>query len=289
MAGSRDPQLQKILSVIEYGTLSVEETRKRVEALIQSEIEKPQELADMRLIDACEDLLWELGTEGCVPFDSRMEKNLTAVRARLNPRAARFARPVARVAAVVAALFVFSLVGESVFHREGLEMQSTPDEQQFVVRGYEIDPALIGKSIAERAEAEPLYTQDVGQVVDYLGFEPYLPDVDQGKWNTELYYASVAPIFIDLRITYQQTLDETNKISFHTYYFSNPKDAYAAFEQNGKGDTLKIAGRQAYVTENMDNTSVFYYNQNCVYLVTGTVEEDEILQFTEKMIEGLEL
>ena len=287
MAGSRDPRVEKILSVIEYGTLPVEETRKRVEALIQSETRKPKEFTDIGLINACEDLLWELGTNGSLPFDSRLEENREAVEVRLSSRPARHARPVVRTAAMVAALFVFSLIGESVLHREWLEARSSPDEQQFVLQGFEIDPGIIGRSIAERAEAEPLSTRDWGQVVEYLGFEPLVPKINEERWNTEIYYASTTPIFIKLTVSYHQIQDKTTRILYDTYCFPDFKDAYAAFEQNGRGSMTEIAGHQVYISENMGDTSIFYYEKNCTYLVTGNAEYDDLLQFAEEIMKGL--
>lgn len=287
MAGNRNPQVEKILSVIEYGTLSVEETRRRVEALIDAETEKEDEPADMELIDACEDLLWELGTHGSIPFDSRMEKNRAAVQARLRPRPARSGRPVVRTAAMVAALFAFALIGESVFHREWLEARSTPDQQQFVLQGYEIDPGIVGRSIAENEGTAPLTTSDWESVVDYLGFEPLIPNPSEEEWNTQLYYISVSSSKINLRARYQQNLDATKTLLYNAQYFLNSKDAYAAYEQNRAGNSIKILGRQAYVSENIDNTSVFFYEKNCTYRVVGNVEYHELLRFAEEMMEGL--
>ena len=287
MAGNRNPQVEKILSVIEYGTLSVEETRRRVEALIDAETEKEDEPADMELIDACEDLLWELGTNGSIPFDSRMETNRAAVHARLRSRPIRSGHPVVRTAAMVAALFAFALIGESVFHREWLEARSTPDQQQFVLQGYEIDPGIVGRSIAEHSEAEPLSTTDWSAVEDYLGFAPFLLKMDREEWNTEVYYASVSPIYVKLTAIYQRAQDETQRMLYTTYCFQNMKDAYAAFEQNCEGKPIEILGRQAYVSENMGNTSVFYYENNCTYRVVGNIEYDELLRFAEEMMEGL--
>ena len=287
MAGSRDPRVEKILSVIEYGTLPVEETRKRVEALIQSETRKPKEFTDIGLINACEDLLWELGTNGSLPFDSRLEENREAVEVRLSSRPARHARPVVRTAAMVAALFVFSLIGESVLHREWLEARSSPDEQQYVIRGFEIDPGFVLKSIAETEIAAPLTTTAWKDVVDYFGFEPFIPQPEPEEWDTQLYYSSITPNELNLTVRYQHTKDETKGVLYHTQYFTSIKDAFSMFEQNCQGNIITFCGRQVYVSENMGHLSVFYYEKNRTYQVTGNVEYEEILIFAEEMLRGL--
>ena len=50
--------LLEILNAIEHGNLSTEETRRRLEELIDNEINKTNAPANMKIVDECEKLLW---------------------------------------------------------------------------------------------------------------------------------------------------------------------------------------------------------------------------------------
>ena len=65
--------LLEILNAIEYGNLSTEETRRRLEELIDNEINKTNAPANMEIVDECEKLLWDLYKIGHLAFESNLE------------------------------------------------------------------------------------------------------------------------------------------------------------------------------------------------------------------------
>ena len=73
MDGKHEHAVAQILEAINYGNLSPEETVKRLKTLVDAEICKTDHPCDLELIDACEDLIYEINTQGRIPFDSRME------------------------------------------------------------------------------------------------------------------------------------------------------------------------------------------------------------------------
>ena len=76
--------LLEILNAIEYGNLSTEETRRRLEELIDNEINKTDAPANIEIVDECEKLLWALNTKGKLPFISNLKSNKQSVLKRIN-------------------------------------------------------------------------------------------------------------------------------------------------------------------------------------------------------------
>ena len=76
--------LLEILNAIEYGNLSTEETRRRLEELIDYEINKTDAPANIEIVDECEKLLWALNTKGKLPFISNLKSNKQSVLKRIN-------------------------------------------------------------------------------------------------------------------------------------------------------------------------------------------------------------
>ena len=64
MSEQKGNVIRQVLNLIEYGNISQTEAVQRLEAMIQSEIEKQDESADMELVTACEELLWQINTHG---------------------------------------------------------------------------------------------------------------------------------------------------------------------------------------------------------------------------------
>lgn len=58
----------QILELIEYGNISQSVAVRRLEAALQSEIDRKDKAADMELVESCEELLWQIGTQGKLVF-----------------------------------------------------------------------------------------------------------------------------------------------------------------------------------------------------------------------------
>ncbi len=136
MNGDRTIMVE-ILNAIEYGNLSVDETRRRLERLIDIEIEKTDAPANKPLVEECEKLLWELNTNGKLPFVSHLEENQSAVLRdfRNHQNLRMFGKYALRIGIVAAALFVFAIGAEVLLHREWLDTTTSSDGEQFIIYG----------------------------------------------------------------------------------------------------------------------------------------------------------
>ena len=75
MSEQKGNVIRQVLNLIEYGNISQTEAVQRLEAMIQSEIEKQDESADMELVTACEELLWQINTHGRIAFEDKHKES----------------------------------------------------------------------------------------------------------------------------------------------------------------------------------------------------------------------
>ena len=169
----------QILELIEYGRITQNEAVNRLEAVLQSEIDQKDRAADMELVGACEELLWQIGTQGRLEFEDRRKENQAALIRRLERKRRRTAAVHVgmRAAAVAAAILMLVVVGDGILNREWLFGSSTDDGQQYTIQGQSIDPGLVEGSAAAGDDniADSLTTTDWGAVVAFFGMESVLP------------------------------------------------------------------------------------------------------------------
>ena len=138
----------------------------RLEALLQTEIERKDRAADMELVEACEELLWQIGTQGRLKFEDKRKENQAALMRRLERKRRRTAalRMGTRAAAAFAVILVLAVLGDGILKREWLSGNSTEDEQQYAIQGQSIDPGLVEEGVAAGDDniADRLITTDWG-------------------------------------------------------------------------------------------------------------------------------
>ena len=110
MDGQKKASIIRILELIEYGNITQDEAVHRLDALLQSEIDLKDRTADMELVEACEELLWQIGTQGRLEFEDKSKENQAALMRRLERKRRRTAalRVGTRATAVVAAILVLA-------------------------------------------------------------------------------------------------------------------------------------------------------------------------------------
>lgn len=86
MSEQKGNVIRQVLNLIEYGNISQTEAVQRLEAMIQSEIEKQDESADMELVTACEELLWQINTHGRIAFEDKHKESKAILMRRLARR-----------------------------------------------------------------------------------------------------------------------------------------------------------------------------------------------------------
>ena len=278
--------LLEILNAIEHGNLSTEETRRRLEELIDNEINKTDAPANMEIVDECEKLLWELNTKGKLPFISNLKSNEHSVLMRINRsfnirRVARFTFQVASLAAV---FFIF-VVGLDIFLRKEWAIDySTPDEQQHIIQGQKNDPNLIDSASAIEDQIERTLTTTVySDVISFFGFDPLAENEIPANWVVEEYVcfssdenSSLRAYYVNDQSTLRITVDIYNDISNVTSYI----------EQHSDGIHQNIKGIDIYYAMNSGRFTSVWTIKNRIYRISTNIQTTNALEFITNFIGG---
>ena len=181
MDGERKSCTERILSAIEYGKLSNDETERRLCELVEAEVNKTDSEADMELIRACQSLMWQLHTHGDNLYDSHYEENKDRINQRIR-RSALISNTVISVGKmmVVAAAVILLFVGVRF---SWFEHSDTPDGQQHVITGQEITVEMVQAAIAENAGRGSVETTDLQELREIIGFDPNIPETIDDEWR----------------------------------------------------------------------------------------------------------
>lgn len=276
-------RLEQIKADIASEKLTYPQIRERLEGLIEHEYNK-EGGPDVDLVNACEDLLWRLGTDNA-PFVTHEDQYKEAIRSRtqVSQRERQIKKPVLRF---VAALVVVALLlgGAEVFlHREGLEQTNTDDQQQHIVQGFVVDPKLVANTIADGSEVKILTTTDYQEVRAFLGFD--LPEnIFVDDWEPEHYYLSIQPTYIKVAILYLQKNDQQSELMLDLRIFTRVENAFVPFEQEQNGIMETVGNVPVYFSNNYeDNTAVWTAN-NCIYRLHSKIEKGMLKEIIQQII-----
>ncbi len=279
----------KILSAIENGKLTTDETIRRLEELVDKELEKPESSMDMQLVDACENLLWELNTNGKLPFVSNLETNKTKVLKRLSREHRQKAtlKFIPRLLATTAAVFVAIVFTDGILNYGWFKQYSTEDEQQYVIEGQAYDPGIIEQGIADdMTEPVELTSTSWEQIVDFLGYTPMMPARLPENWEIKDYYAFKSSDVNTVSVFYRKTTDTQATLIFNQDSYHGVEDAYITFEQNAEGELIQINNQRVYVAENMGRLVYEWVDVQNIYTLSGTITCDEANLFVQS-VEGV--
>lgn len=277
----------QILAAIDYGKLSREETERRLVALIDAEAARQDGPADMARVNACEDLLMAMHTHGTMNFESNLLANQAAVHERHRAwkrRREALGRRGHALAAVAAAIVVLVGVGGGVRWR-WLAGTSTPDGQQYVIQQREIGIETIRRAIAEHTDVTEITTDDRDRFVSFLGFDPDVPDVIQGKWEAGTYGVLVTPDAIRLAVQYTSD-QESESLKYSMYYYTSFEDAYSTFEQNSTGAYKLHQGVAVYEASNEGRITLTWKEDATVYRLAGNIALDEGRSIVNTLLGG---
>lgn len=279
----------EILNAIEQGTLSAQETRRRLEELIDAEIQKTDAPANAQLIDSCEKLLWELGTHGRLPFESRLEKNRRAVtrRFRRSNRLKHFTKYPLRVAAVTAAMLVLIVVGEAVLRREWFMNWSTDEADLYFFEGETHDPNLIEEAYADKSQnTDTFTTTNYSEATSFLGLTPALPQLSIPNWIIDNYTCSRWRNRYSLVASYRNQNDSEKILSIRVIDYMDLQDAITSFEQNDAGSSFNISEKKIHYSYNYDNIIITWRDNKVIYSLSGPITLDESKSIVEMLIDG---
>ena len=272
--------LLEILNAIEHGNLSTEETRRRLEELIDNEINKTNAPANMKIVDECEKLLWELNTKGNLPFISKLESNKHAVIKRINKSydIKRIAKFSIQVASIVAVLFISIISLDIVFHKEWIVHHSTSDNQQYIIQGQTYDPNIVDSASATEDQKEKsLSTTNYSNVIHFLGFDPLIDNHISSEWVAEKYACFVSYSNSTFRAYYKS---ERGEIRLIIDYFDDIGDIKTFIEQNNDGCQSQIRNYNVYYTTNNGTTVATWTSEIKIYkIASDSLSSEEVLLF----------
>lgn len=276
MGGQKKTSIMQILELIEYGSIPQNEAVHRLEALLQTEIERKDRAADMELVEACEELLWQIGTQGRLKFEDKRKENQAALMRRLERKRRRTAalRMGTCAAAAFAVILVLAVLGDGILKREWLSGNSTEDEQQYAIQGQSIDPGLVEEGVAAGDDniADRLITTDWESVVAFLGTEPLRPDHLPEGWRIGHYHAIRFDDEQILTISYINEADPTATMKFHWDHYFSVEAANLALEQNKDGELMEIGGIRVYGSSNMEKNRFVWIDGTTVCSLTTTCD-----------------
>ena len=278
--------LLEILNAIEYGNLSTEETRRRLEKLIDNEINKTDAPANIEIVDECEKLLWALNTKGKLPFISNLKSNKQSVLKRINrPFNARQVTKFTFQVASLAAIIFISVIGfDILFRKEWLINYSTPDEQQYIIQGQKNDPTLIDSASAIGDQTERTLTTTIySDVISFLGFDPLADNAISANWTAEEYIcfssdenSSLRAYYVNGQDSLRITIDFYNSMSNVTTYV----------EQYSNGIHQDINGIDVYYAMNNGHFTSVWTTKNRIYMISTTIQINAALDFITNFLGG---
>ena len=277
MHGDTRLSTAKILNAINYGTLSQEETVRRLEELVRLELEKGGEESDVELITQAEDLLQEMLAKDAQPIESREAETKAAVLRRIAVEKKRqHIRKAALKVASVAAAFMVLLIGDGILNRGWFKKYSTPDGQQYVVQGQEIDPGIISEGVADNEpRTGELTTTNLDEAIKFLGFEPDLPTWMPEGWKLTNYEVGVVTDETIIKATY---VNADDIIVFIQKKYTDLDNAYASFEQNAEGHVITIGNTEVYYSENINRVRYNWKKENDVFSLSGNLTNEDANQ-----------
>ena len=271
---------------IATGELTYDQMKEKLIAAINKEYEKEGE-PDVNLINACEELLAELATDGQPLPETHQEKYGEVIRQNIqvSHQVRNRGGFVKRLAVSLVVLVLLLGVGQMFLHREWFEHGTTDDEQQHTIQGFVADPNLIAKCIAEEGNSSAMfYSDDYEEARKYLGFD--LPTVIFLKdWNPIHFFIGFQSSYVKCDVQYINP--KTNdRVTVQIGMFTDVKNAYTTFEQNREGTEEKIDKTVVYYAENDEKYTITWLEENCIWRCYGSVDNKQLTTVVEKILGG---
>lgn len=272
MSNKTEPnKMDELLQAIKEGELSKDEIIKRLNSAIDREYQKKKG-ADMAFVAACENLLDKLLGGDKTPFVSHTAKYLSELRRNTVVRTKPKARPMVWLAAVVVSVLVLVVLSSAAFHWNWFVGSPTADQQQYVIKGHQVDLSLISKCIAEHSpDSTSFSTTNWNEMVDYLGFEPEVFQDTEAIQMVEC-DAQIMSSEIHISVFYKEMATEKN-IVFQNILCTNANDAYMTYEQESgyKREFADIG--VLYVSSNHANSAYVWIKDNVIFSILGDIDD----------------
>lgn len=284
MDGKQSRELTQILNAIEEGGFGKDELVQRLNALVDHELSQTERSADMELVQACQDILYRLHHQG-ETYVSNCAASLARTRKKL--RKPQFSlssiTPAARFAAVLLILFGGGLLFDLFISGDYLFGTPTPDEQQYIIAGTEVDSIVTQEVEAEQnMEIKILSTSSWVAAIDAYCSAPPIPEWLPEGWDPLDYYVVISKRADRFEVQYSKLgAEEYVKYSIENYH--NVESAQMAFEQNQTGSKHTINGQSVYISINTGSCVAVWLTDSTCYSVTGPVSESDMCQIVESI------
>jgi len=172
----------------------------------------------------------------------------------------------------VVSVLVLVVLSDAAFHWNWFVGSPTADQQQYVIKGHQVDLSLISKCIAEHSpDSTSFSTTNWDEMVDYLGFEPEVfqdtEAIQMIKCN-----ARVMSSEIQISVVYKELTTEKS-IVFQSIFCTDINDAYMTYEQES-GYKREIADIGVlYVSNNHANSAYIWIKDNVVFSILGDIDD----------------
>lgn len=273
-------KLEAIKAAIADGSLSKEEINKRLTFAIHKENEKRSEERDSDFVMACETILYEMHTGH--PYVSRKEESKQALKKRLDRkrrflRSASSPRMIKRVLLVTGALVIVAVGTDILLRHQWLEGDQSPDEQQYVISGQEVDPGLVDEGVADDTwQEKTVTTTDLSEAEKVLGLSPHIPSWLPDGWTVENYYVRIASA-ITFRIKYHNNQND-GLLRFSIIIYPDTEKALREFEQTKAGTVTLCNDWDVYIAKNVDRCIAVWQANTTCYSLSGPITSDDVVQ-----------
>lgn len=269
-------QIEAILSAVDSGALTFTEINRRLDAIVNAELSKPEAEMDMGLFNACQTLLWDLNSPD--PYVSKMEEEKARLKKAIERKVRVRSLRIKSLAAVGAAAMILGLtfVGDPLLTRQWLTGEQRGDEQQYIISGKKQDPGLLGEANAlQRKEEVEVTTESLEELIQVMGYKPALPEWLPQGWKVDSYYFYGSVVFDSLTVSYENT-DQELVYTITEYHDSDYASEY--IEQNEKGEYVDCHGMKVYMAFNMDRSVCSWSKELTHYTLFGSLNRQELLK-----------
>lgn len=287
MNGDTRSCVDQILDAIEYGRLPIDETERRVQNLLDNEVSKTTEAADMDMVNACQSLLWELKTHGQIPYEDHSEQIRASVEKEYSSWMRHHQRQQLAIKIGSAGAVFLLVVGISLsLHWEWFSGNSTPDNQQYFVQGHEISTEMVAEALAGHDAFAQYEGDNMDELETYLGFQPNIPQRLENELFATRYSILFLPTEIQLNVFYTKSLDAPYELSYSIHYFTQINDAYISMEQSERGEYVEICGYHVYITNNLEHQLACWQIDNSMHVLLINTPDENIETVITEFIGG---
>lgn len=263
--------------------ITCDELARRLAIAIETEYLKREPRLDF--IITCEDLLWELGTQGQQSFSSANDRYLSAInRATIERGKAKISlSPVQRFAVIAIVLLLIVFTGYDALHFKWFTHETQSNGEIHIIQGHEVSIELIQAALAEHETYTSTKTDDFSEVCDFLGFTPSLIASESLSADAATYYISLEPELIILDTRYHDSANNFIAMLKIEYYL-DPEEAYFMLQQDTPGEYVDINGQTIYYSTNIDRQSFTWLEDCTLITLSGHIEREYGFEIIKKLI-----